>query len=95
MSISKSDVGKVAHLACLEISEEQLEHYTSDLVKVLDVVAKMETVDTNNITPMSHALDVNQRLREDLVSENNDREALMYNAPSAEAGVFLVPKVIE
>lgn len=95
MSITKEDAKKVAHLACLAISDEQLEHYTSDLVKVLDVVAKMESVDTHDITPMSHALDLDQRLRKDEVTESNERESLMSNAPATDAGVFLVPKVID
>lgn len=95
MSIEKDDVAKVAHLARLAVNDEQLERYTQDLVKVLDVVEKMNAIDTNNIEPMSHALDVSQPLREDVVTEDNQRDNLMANAPTQEDGLFLVSKVID
>lgn len=95
MSITQDEAAKVAHLARLAVSEEQLTRYTSDLVKVLDVVAKMNEVDTEGVEPMSHAFDIKQRLRPDEVTEPNNREALMQNAPDQTDGVFLVPKVME
>ncbi|OGS85782.1 MAG: asparaginyl/glutamyl-tRNA amidotransferase subunit C, partial [Gallionellales bacterium GWA2_59_43] len=62
---------------------------------IFDLIAEMQAVDTTGIEPMSHAQDLSQRLREDVVSETNQREAFQAIAPQVEAGLYLVPKVIE
>ncbi len=93
--LDKSDVEKIAFLARLGIDEQDIPEYATNLSNILDMVEQLNSVDTNNVKPMAHPLDGIQRLREDIVTEVNDRENLMANAPEAEAGLFLVPRVVE
>ena len=95
MALDKSDVENIAHLARLAISEEDVPAYAENLSNILTLVEQMNSVDTSGVTPMAHPLDMAQRLREDVVSEKNQREHLQAHAPSVENGLFLVPKVIE
>ncbi len=95
MSLEKSDVEKIAHLARLEIDESTIPDYARDLNNILDLVEQLSAVDTQDITPMAHPLDAHQRLRPDTVTETNQRDAFQAIAPKTEAGVYLVPQVIE
>ncbi len=95
MSLDKTDVEKIAHLARLAIDESEVPHYAQDLNNIFNLVEQMSEADTNNITPMAHPLDAHQRLRADNVSETNKRELFQSIAPKTEAGVYLVPQVIE
>ncbi len=95
MALDKSDVENIAHLARLAISEEDVPAYAENLSNILTLVEQMNGVDTSGVTPMAHPLDMAQRLREDVVSEDNQREHLQQHAPLVEDGLFLVPKVIE
>lgn len=95
MSLSHDDVEKIAHLARLAISEEDIPDYASDLSNILSLVEQMDAVDTDAVSPMAHPLDMVQRLRADVVTEVDQREQLQQNAPSVEDGLFLVPQVIE
>jgi len=95
MSLDKTDVEKIAHLARLAIDESEVPHYAQDLNNIFNLVEQMNEADTNNITPMAHPLDAHQRLRADNVSETNNRELFQSIAPKTEAGVYLVPQVIE
>ncbi|NEX20474.1 Asp-tRNA(Asn)/Glu-tRNA(Gln) amidotransferase subunit GatC [Thiorhodococcus mannitoliphagus] len=95
MSLDSSDVEKIAHLARLAIAPEQTERYAADLSNILDLVAQMDAVDTTDVEPMAHPLHMAQRLRADAPSEPNQRDLFQGNAPLAEAGLYLVPKVIE
>jgi len=95
MSIQSEDVLKIAHLARLGIQQEQVESYASDLSNIMTLVEQMNQVDTSDIEPMAHPLDQSQRLRTDVVSESNQRDALQENAPDIEDGLFLVPRVID
>jgi aspartyl-tRNA(Asn)/glutamyl-tRNA(Gln) amidotransferase subunit C len=95
MSIDHSEVAKIAELARLKITPEQTEQYTENLSNILDLVDQLQAVDTTDVEPLSNPLDAHQRLRPDAVTESNQREHFQKNAPSAEAGLFLVPKVIE
>lgn len=95
MSIQSEDVLKIAHLARLGIQDEQVESYASDLSNIMTLVEQMSQVDTADIEPMAHPLDQAQRLRPDVVTEVNQREALQQNAPDTEDGLFLVPQVID
>jgi len=79
----------------LQISEQDIPEYTQNLSAILELVEQMGSIDTTGITPMAHPLDVAQRLREDVVSETNQREKFQAIAPQTEAGLYLVPKVIE
>lgn len=95
MSLQKSDVEKIAHLARLAISEQDIPEYTRNLSKILDFVEQMNSVDTSHVEPMAHPLEASQRLRPDEVLEVNQRDCFQANAPLVDCGLFLVPKVIE
>ncbi|ATG91888.1 Asp-tRNA(Asn)/Glu-tRNA(Gln) amidotransferase subunit GatC [Methylomonas koyamae] len=95
MSLTANDVKKIAHLARLGIAEQDVEHYAKDLSGILDLMTRMGQLDTAGIAPMAHPLDQTQRLRADQVTESNQREHFQAIAPQTEAGLYLVPKVIE
>ena len=95
MPLSNADVRKVARLARLAMSETEIESARAQLSGIFNLIAEMQAVDTTGIEPMSHAQDVSQRLREDKVTETNRREAFQAIAPQVEAGLYLVPQVIE
>lgn len=95
MSIDSSKVESVAMLARLKIDANELPDYVNSLSSILDLVDQMQAVDTTGIEPLANPLDAAQRLRVDAVTESNQRELLQSNAPKAEQGLFLVPKVIE
>jgi aspartyl-tRNA(Asn)/glutamyl-tRNA(Gln) amidotransferase subunit C len=95
MALKLDDVKRVAHLARVAVDEAEGEAVLSQLNDVFKLIAEMQAVDTRGVAPMSHALDVVQRLREDSVTES-DRHALFQSvAPQVESGLYLVPKVIE
>jgi aspartyl-tRNA(Asn)/glutamyl-tRNA(Gln) amidotransferase subunit C len=104
MSLSTSDVKRIAHLARIEVSEAEAEATLQKLSGILGLIEQMQAVDTTGITPMSHSQDVSQRLRDDVVTATNQRELFQSIAPSVgngstepavEHGLYLVPKVIE
>lgn len=95
MSLDQADVAKIAHLARLAVDGEEAAAVARDLSRILDLVAQMNAVDTRGVPPMAHPLDMPQRLRPDAVTEPNRREALQAAAPATEAGLYLVPRVIE
>ena len=95
MPLNNADVRKVARLARLAMSETEIETARSQLSGIFTLIAEMQAVDTKGIAPMSHAQDVSQRLREDTFTETNQRELFQSVAPQVEAGLYLVPKVIE
>lgn len=95
MSLGPDDVKNIAHLARLNIDEADIESYAKSLSSILDLVEQMNTVDTSNVLPMAHPMDVSQRLRADEVLEENQREHFQKIAPKTEDGLYLVPKVIE
>ncbi|MBT8123794.1 MAG: Asp-tRNA(Asn)/Glu-tRNA(Gln) amidotransferase subunit GatC, partial [Gammaproteobacteria bacterium] len=86
---------KIANLARLQIKQDEVEQYAADLSSIINLVEQMNAVDTKGILPMAHPLDATQRLREDKVTEKNQRDKFQAVAPSAEKGLYLVPKVIE
>ncbi len=95
MAIDKTDLDKIAYLARLSIDPAQADRVLQDMDRILDFVDQMQQVDTSGIEPLAHPIEARQRLREDRVTESNQREALLKNAPATENGLFLVPKVIE
>ena len=95
MSVSPQDIENVALLARLTISESDLPEVTERFARVLDLVDELNTIDTQDVVPMSNPHDMEQRLRSDAVTRSNEREALMASAPVQEQGYFLVPKVID
>ncbi|PCJ26229.1 MAG: Asp-tRNA(Asn)/Glu-tRNA(Gln) amidotransferase GatCAB subunit C [SAR86 cluster bacterium] len=95
MAFDKSEVEKIAHLARLHISESEADEVTSRITDILALIDEMQSVDTDSIEPLSHPLDVVQRLRTDEVTEQNQREKLQALAPDNQDGLYLVPKVLE
>ncbi len=95
MSLNSEEVRRIARLARLEISAEESDRTREQLNGILAFIEQLQAVDTTGVTPMAHAIDVVQRLREDRVSEPDRREAFQAIAPETEAGLYLVPKVIE
>ncbi|MDO8438518.1 MAG: Asp-tRNA(Asn)/Glu-tRNA(Gln) amidotransferase subunit GatC [Nitrosomonadaceae bacterium] len=95
MSLSLDDIKRVANLACIEVSETEAATALTQLSGIFGLIEQMQAVDTSAIEPMSHAQDVVQRLRDDTVTESDQRELFQSIAPKTEAGLYLVPKVIE
>ena len=95
MSINKEEIRKIAHLARINVSQEELEQVQKKLVGILTLIEKMQEVNTDSIEPMSHALDINQPLREDKVTEKDIRDKSLSLAPHSEQSLFIVPQVIE
>ena len=95
MSLTADDVRRLARLARIAIDEEQSATVLERLNAVLGLVDQMRAVDTRGIEPMSHAVDVAQRLRADEVREGDRRQLYQSVAPAVEDGLYLVPKVIE
>jgi len=95
MSLSLDDVKRVANLARIEIGEDEARTALTQLSGIFGLIEQMQAVDTSAIKPMSHAQDVTQRLRDDVVTESDQRELFQSVAPQVEAGLYLVPKVIE
>ena len=95
MSLGPAEVAKIAHLARLAIREEDVPAYARSLSAILELVEQMNAADTVGVAPMAHPLDMAQRLRADEVTEPDRREHFQAIAPQVEAGLYLVPKVIE
>jgi aspartyl-tRNA(Asn)/glutamyl-tRNA(Gln) amidotransferase subunit C len=95
MSLTATDVKKIAHLARLTLSENDVAVYAEQLSKIMQFVEQMNEADTTGIEPIAHSLDVSQRMRPDEVTETNQRAAFQAIAPQVEAGLYLVPQVIE
>lgn len=95
MSLSIDDVFKIAQLARLGMTEQEAQTAQAQLSNIFGLIAEMQAVDTHGIEPMSHAQDISQRLREDKVTEINQRELFQAAAPQIKNGLYLVPQVIE
>jgi aspartyl-tRNA(Asn)/glutamyl-tRNA(Gln) amidotransferase subunit C len=99
MSLSASDIARIASLARLQLASDESERMLSQINGFFDLVERMRSVDTAGVEPLAHPVaaieDVTLRLRDDVVSEPDNREANQKSAPAVEAGFFLVPKVIE
>jgi aspartyl-tRNA(Asn)/glutamyl-tRNA(Gln) amidotransferase subunit C len=95
MSLERSEVESIAHLARLALDETDIPRYATELSSILGLVEQMNSVDTHGVAPMAHPQDVHQRLRPDVVTETDRREQFQRIAPQVENGLYLVPKVIE
>ncbi|HZP85475.1 MAG TPA: Asp-tRNA(Asn)/Glu-tRNA(Gln) amidotransferase subunit GatC [Burkholderiales bacterium] len=95
MALSVDDVRHIAALARIEVDAQEIAQVLHQLNDIFALVEQMRAVDTSGITPMAHAQDVVLRLREDRVTEHDQRELFQANAPQVEDGLYLVPKVIE
>jgi len=95
MALERTEVEKIAHLARLGLSEADLPRTTETLNNILGLIDRMQAVDTTGIDPLAHPLETTQRLRADVVTERNQRDAYQAIAPAVEEGLYLVPRVIE
>jgi aspartyl-tRNA(Asn)/glutamyl-tRNA(Gln) amidotransferase subunit C len=99
MALTPADVSRIAHLARLDLGETEQRDLLVQLNGFFDIVERMRAVDTTGVeplyTPLSAVQDVSLRLRQDAVTETNEREANQKSAPAVEGGLFLVPRVIE
>jgi len=95
MSIDASQVKKIARLARLKITEQEAAAYADSLSRILGLIEQMNAVDTKDVAPMAHPSEAVLRLRADAVTETDQREKFQAIAPKVEAGLYLVPKVIE
>lgn len=99
MALTPQDIDRIAHLARLELQPDERQRMLGQINGFFDIVEQMRAIDTGGIAPLPHPVAVIQeialRLRDDTVSELNQREANQRSAPAVERGLFLVPKVIE
>ncbi len=95
MTLTIDDVKRIADLAYIEIDDREAQETLQQLTGIFNLIESMQAVDTASVEPMSHAQSVTQRLREDAVTETVDRELYQSIAPQVEAGLYLVPQVIE
>jgi len=95
MKITEETIQYVAALAKLTVSEEEKKKVAKDLDNILDYIASMNELDTDGVEPMSHVLPVKNVFREDVVTNGDDREQLIKNAPKKKDGCFAVPKTVE
>jgi aspartyl-tRNA(Asn)/glutamyl-tRNA(Gln) amidotransferase subunit C len=96
MSLTRQDLEKIAHLARLAISDRESPAYVTSLSSIVNFVDELSSVDTGDVVPMAHPLDgQHQRLRPDTVSETDHHEKYQANAPRVQAGLYVVPRVIE
>ena len=95
MSLTTEQLKRIASLSKLELSDKEQDSTLNKLNGIFYLIEKMQSVNTSGIVPMSHPQDVAQRLREDGVTEHNQREIYQQPAPETDGGLYLVPKVIE
>lgn len=95
MSLSLDDVKRVAYLARIAVDEAEAGAVLAQLSGIFQLIAEMQAVDTRGIEPMAHAQDLALRLRDDVVTEGDQRELFQSIAPQVQSGLYLVPKVIE
>ena len=93
--MTPSDIQKLSVLARLKVDEQTSEETAKRITDVLQLVDQLQSIDTDQVTPMAHPLDAIQRLRADVITEENQRESFQKSAPQVENGLYLVPKVIE
>ncbi len=95
MALDSAEVAKIAHLARLGVDAADVPEYARNLSDILAFVEQLNAVDTSGVVPLAHPLDATQRLRADAVTETDRRQDFQEIAPKVEAGLYLVPKVIE
>lgn len=95
MNLSLNDVKRIADLARIEIDDTQAQATLTQLSSIFNLIETMQSVDTSSVEPMSHSQSVTQRLREDIVTESDQRALFQALAPQVAEGLYLVPQVIE
>ena len=95
MTLKTDDVRNIANLAQLHIDDDAIDRYASDLSRILELVEQMNQVDTRGVEPLANPLDATQRLRPDVVTEQDQRDKFQQIAPDVAHGLYRVPRVIE
>lgn len=95
MSVTDREVQYVAHLARLQLSPEETQSLAKDLNKILDYMATLEELDTSDVEPLEHVIDMEYRLRDDVAKDPLPHGDALKNAPDADTDYFRVPRVIE
>ncbi len=95
MSVSKEDVKHIAKLSKLNLTEKELEKYTNELSSIVDFANELSNINVDGVKPTAHILDIKNVFRKDEVQPSYDREEILKNAPSKDAGCVSVPKVVE
>ncbi|SVC05632.1 uncharacterized protein METZ01_LOCUS258486 [marine metagenome] len=95
MGLTSKEVQHIANLARLEVSDEQIDDYVEKLTQILDLVDALKKVDTTDLLPLAHPLQMSQRLLADKPTEKNQRDLFQRNAENVEQGLYSVPRVIE
>ncbi len=96
MSLNRKDIEKIAHLARLALHESEVAAYVENLSRILDLVGQLDRADTRHVEPMAHPLPgQRQRLRADEITASDQHTLYQQNAPQVQAGLYLVPRVIE
>ena len=95
MSLDLDEVRRIAHLARIEITHDEAQNALAQLVDIFAMIERMQAVDTTGIEPMAHPLGGSQRLRDDVVTEGDQREEVLVNAPAQLGGLYVVPRVVE
>ena len=95
MPLPPESIEKLCELARLEVTAEEMADFTDKLTRIVALVDELQAVDTANTQPLAHPLEMAQRLRRDAVTETDQRALLQQNSAAVEAGLYLVPKVIE
>jgi aspartyl-tRNA(Asn)/glutamyl-tRNA(Gln) amidotransferase subunit C len=95
MTIDRNTVAKVARLARIRVTDEELDKYAPQLANIMKFVEQLGEVDTANVEPLASVVNINLTLREDKVTDGGIQDAVLANAPEALEGFFVVPKVVE
>jgi aspartyl-tRNA(Asn)/glutamyl-tRNA(Gln) amidotransferase subunit C len=96
MALTREQLASIAVLARLDLTVSEIPVYQDNLTRILDFVGALDTCDTSHVTPLAHPLaGLSQRMRPDVITEEDHREQYQANAPLTAAGLYLVPKVIE
>lgn len=95
MSLSKEQVQHIATLARLSVDENEIDDVVEKLSSIVDFVDQLQAAPTDDVVPMAHPMDMSQRLRADVVTEDNERDRIQQNAPSVQDGLYLVPRVLD
>ncbi|GEN23934.1 Asp-tRNA(Asn)/Glu-tRNA(Gln) amidotransferase subunit GatC [Halomonas cupida] len=95
MALEHAEVLRAAHLARLDLSDNDATKYLDDIRRILDMVDQLQTLDTTDVAPLAHPMDATQRLRADEVTEKDQRDHYQQCAPQVENGLYLVPRVVE
>lgn len=93
--LTAKDVQKIAELSKLHFANDKIDAFTQSLDNVMQLVKKMDATNTDHVEPLAHPFNATQPLREDTVTEKNQRDLFQQNAPRVEAGLYIVPKFVE